>query len=117
MTLIISVKNIPRHSHFSPPWGGRKGFGIFIYRRRLVAAGWEVVVLECPRSKQDHSELMVSRGFLPAVPARRSQNITDLLTVLSVLSAADVTTQVSLKINIAVLVLQFLFSHWPPALS
>ena len=28
MTLNISVKNMPRHSHFSPPWGGRNGLGI-----------------------------------------------------------------------------------------
>ena len=36
VTLNISVKNIPRHSHFSPPWGGRNGLGIFTGDRR----GW-----------------------------------------------------------------------------
>ena len=34
VTLNISVKNIPRHSHFSPPWGGRNGLGIFTGDRR-----------------------------------------------------------------------------------
>ena len=56
--------------------------------------------------------------MIPAVPVRRSQIITALLTVLSAADSHDPSkSQFSLKINSALLlVLQSLFSHWPPCL-
>ena len=110
-TLNISIKNIPRHSHFSPPCGGNFGFGIFTKRRVQnsscsVVGAWKVEynvqnVCSVPRGKQNNKNNETSSDSIGRVGNLKKTFVIDS-SVLPVVNTGPITYTVmanSLRIS------------------